>query len=114
MRDKGGTVRLPLDKGPTILAVLGLLWARLGPDAFVINDHWESDLCAVGIASPRNPGILVYISTYGKPIGQFGYELELPPSPGDELPYQEAGRGSGVTFEELVDVVATHLQKPPK
>jgi hypothetical protein len=104
-------VRLPLNKDSTILAVLGLLWARLGPDAFVINDHWESDLCAVGIASPRNPGILVYIATFGELPERFGYELELPPSHGDVLPYQIAGQGRGVTFDELADVVASHLSR---
>ncbi len=70
-----------LDKDPAILAALDRLRSRLGSNAFVITDNWELDLCAVGIASPHDPGVLVYISTYGEPPGRFGYELELPRRP---------------------------------
>jgi hypothetical protein len=100
-----------LDKDPAILAVLDLLWSRLGPGAFILADHWESDLCAVGIASPGDPGVLVYISCVGEPPGCFGYELELPPAPGVDFPYQVAGTGSGLSFEELAGVVAGHLKR---
>jgi hypothetical protein len=100
---------MPLDKDPAILDALDQLRSRLGPDAFVLADHWEADLCAVGIASPRDPGVLVYISCYGAPAGRFAYELELTPPPGSEFPYEVAGLGSGVSFEELVRVVAGHL-----
>jgi hypothetical protein len=100
-----------LDKDPAILAFLDRLWSRLGPGAFVLADHWEPDLCAVGIASPRDPGVLVYISCYGEPPGRYSYELELPPPPGDGLWYQVAGTGSGLSFEELAGVVAGHLKR---
>ena len=100
-----------LDKDPTILTVLDRLAERLGADAFVLADHWDLDLCAVGIASPHNRGVLVYISCYGEKIGHFGYELELPALPDDDLPYRVVGTGSGVSFEELADVVAHHLNR---
>jgi hypothetical protein len=96
-------------KDPSIPNVLKRLRVRLGSDAFVLSDHWEPDLFAVGIASPRNLGVLVYISTYREPAGLFEYELELPPSPGDGAQYKVAGRASGVSFEELASVVAAHL-----
>ena len=99
-----------LNKGPSILSVLDRLWERLGPGAFVVLDHWEPDLCAVGIASPFDPGVLVYISCYGEPREGFGYELELPPLPGSKSLYRVAGRGSGVSFEELASVVGGHLK----
>jgi hypothetical protein len=98
-----------LDKDPAIIAVLDRLRSRLGPDTFVLADHWESDLCAVGIASPRDPGVLVHISTYAEPPECFGYELELPPPPCSDALYQVAGRGSGLSFDELASVVAGHL-----
>jgi hypothetical protein len=69
----------PLDKDPIIIALLERLGERLGPDSFDIVDHWESDLCAVGIASPRDHGILAYLSCYGEPEGRYHVELELPP-----------------------------------
>jgi hypothetical protein len=100
-----------LDKDPAILAALDRLWSLLGPDAFVLCDHWEQDLCAVGIASPRNPGVLAYISSYGESPGRFGYELELPPPFGDEFPYRVAGTGSDLSIEELAAVVAGHLDR---
>jgi hypothetical protein len=100
-----------LDKDPAIIAVLDRLRSRLGPAAFVLADHWEPDLCAVGIASPHDPGVLVYISTYAEPPGCFGYELELPSPPGSDELYDVAGRGSGLSFEELVGVVTGHLSR---
>ncbi len=106
----GLPVRAALDKDPAILAVLDRLWSRLGPDAFVLADHWESDQCAVGIASRRNPGVLVYLSCYEEALDRFGYELELPAPPSADFPYQVAGTGSGVSFEELAGVVARHLK----
>lgn len=99
-----------LDKAAAIVAALDWLRSRLGPEAFVVNDHWETDLCAVGIASPRDPRVLVYITCYGERPERIGYELELPPPPGAEFPYQVAGQGSAVTLEELAEVVAGHLQ----
>jgi hypothetical protein len=100
----------PLHKEPAILDVLRRLQSRFGSGAFVVADHWEQDLCAVGIADPCEPGLLVYISIFGEEVGRFGYELELPPPPGCETPYQVAGRGSGLSFEELTRVVAKHLK----
>lgn len=100
-----------LDKDPAILSVLDRLRSLLGPDAFVLSDHWEQDLCAVGIASPRDPGVLAYISCFGESSGRFGYELELPPLPGDDSPYRVAGTGSDLSVEELAAVVAKHLKR---
>jgi hypothetical protein len=100
-----------LDKDPAILAVLTRLWSRLGADAFIVADHWEGDLCAVGIASPCDPRVLVYISCYGEADGRFNYELEVPPPRGDDSLYRVAGRGFGVPFSELVDIVTHHLKR---
>jgi hypothetical protein len=99
----------PLDKDSIIIALLDRLGERLGPDSFDTVDHWESDLCAVGIASPGGHGILAYISCYGEPEGRYHVELEMPPSPGNDLPYQVAGRFSDLDFEALVNVVSKHL-----
>ncbi|QJW93323.1 hypothetical protein FTUN_0829 [Frigoriglobus tundricola] len=99
------------DKNSSILEVLDRLWSRLGPEAFVLTDHWEADPWAVGISSPSVPGVLVYISTYAEPPGRFGYELELPPPVSSESRNELAGRGSGVSFEELARVVASHMRR---
>jgi hypothetical protein len=99
-----------LDKTPAILSVLDRLRSRLGPDAFILADHWENDLCAIGIASPRDPRVLVYISTYTELPDRFGYELEMPQL-GSDAPYQATGRGTNVSFEELVGVIIEHLKR---
>ena len=102
----------PLNKHPAILDLIARLRERLGPDAFTITDHWESDLAAIGISSPRNAGVLAYLSCYGEPDGRFNVELELPPSPGDDVPYQVAGRYWDLDFETLASIVSDHLGGP--
>lgn len=100
---------MALEKDAAIHAVLEQLWRRLGPDAFVVTDHWVSVLNAIGISSPHNLGVLIFIHCDENLPGRFGYELELP-SQTDDFPYQVAGRASDVSFEELVRVVADHLK----
>jgi len=75
---------------------------------WIVVDHWEGDLCAIGIASAREPARLVYVSTFGKHNGVFDYECELPPANSDEI-YQVAREATDVTFEELLAVMVSHL-----
>src|SRR5262245_43960174 len=98
----------PLDKDPKIVDLLDFLRDRLG-ECFVLADHWGIDLCAVGVASPANPGVLAYLSCYGEQPGRFNYELELPPEPGSGRKYEVSGRGADVPTEELVEIVRRHL-----
>jgi len=46
-----------------------------GPAAFVLADHWDSDPCAVGVASPRDGGVLVYITCHGERPDRFPTRL---------------------------------------
>ena len=97
-------------KDASITEAVAELPLRLGTDAFVIHDHWEADLCATGLASPRDPNRLVYISTFGKAPGRYDLSLELPPTPGAELPYSPAGEAVDVDIAELARMVRTHLE----
>jgi hypothetical protein len=99
------------NKDPKIRSVLDRLESRLGWDAFYLVDHWESDACAFGVASYRNPYVLVYISCHGEPPDRYGYELELPPQRSDDFPCKVAGAGAGLSFEELAGVAAGHLKR---
>jgi hypothetical protein len=83
---------------------------QLGDGAFVIADHWEADQCAIGLASPHDDGVLVYIQTYDLPEGMYDIELELPLEAGDEMPYKGVGEMSQVTYSELLEIVKKHLQ----
>jgi hypothetical protein len=59
------------DKEPTIFDLLERLRERLGPNAFHVVVHWECDLCAVGIANPRDHVILAYVSTLNRTPGRY-------------------------------------------
>ena len=83
--------KTPLQKDQSIVRLLDGLTARLGPRAFDVVDHWESDLCAIGIARPDNHDVLVYISTNGESDERCSVSLELPPQPGSDIPYTAAG-----------------------
>ena len=84
------------------------LRSRLGPSAFEVLDHWEGDRIAIGIASPRDHHVLVYLAAYED---GFLVELEMPPIPGADFPYEVAGRQSGLGFDHLVHVAAEHLAR---
>jgi hypothetical protein len=73
-----------------------------------VADHWEADLCAIGIASHAAPGGLVYVRTFGRAPGRYAYECESPPTESDAI-YAVTGRGEDVTFDELLAILVTHL-----
>lgn len=96
-----------LNKDPSILNLLGRLRTDLGDDAFDIVDHWESDIVAIGLACPSDHRVLAYISTIDQPPDSYSYELELPPTNGDEL-YSVAGESNGCKYSELLDALCSH------
>jgi hypothetical protein len=94
------------EKEDAILGVLDRLRARMGPDAFDIVDHWDSDRMAVGVARPDDHGVLAYIAAWDN---GFYVELELPAPSGDDLPYAVAAQHSGLNAEQVVQTVVGHL-----
>ena len=97
------------DKDPSIIKVLVMLFKRMGLNAFVIYDHWGHDKNAIGITSPQNHGVLVYISTFETAENYYNVRLELTPKRDTDFPYTEAGKYNGLNFEELVDVIRKHF-----
>jgi hypothetical protein len=51
--------------------------------------------------------VLAYVSTGNEASGSYSYELEVPPTGGDEV-YSVAGRSSGCTYSELLDTLCSH------
>ena len=96
-------------KDSSITLAVDQLRARFGADAFVIRDHWEADLFAIGIETPHEPGRLVYIATTEARPDRFDVSLELPPKGADELPYTSAGDWANVEWQEVVTLVGEHL-----
>jgi len=101
-------MNLVSQKHESIVATISALTTRLGRDAFDIVDHWDGDLCAIGIASPDNHGVLAYISTYERQ-DRFFVSLELPPDPDEDYPYKNAGSTEAASIDELVEIVHNHL-----
>ena len=99
-------------KEDSINQLLAQLYARLGSDSFEVVDHWDADLCAVGITKPGVPLPLVYMSTYNMAPGRYFVTLDVSPAPGTDLPYQTTLELRDVSFEELVSTAAHHLHIP--
>lgn len=101
-------------KDESVSELLGRLRRQLGANAFDIVDHWDADLCAVGIARPDNHGVLVYISTFGNQKDSYFVSLELPPKPDDEHwanhPYTPAGEQRVQGFDALVQIIQEHFR----
>ena len=104
---------MKLQKHHTITRLLPRLRKRLGTDAFDVVDHWDADLCAVGIARPDGHARLLYICTHGLPNGRYFASLELPPAQGGEQwanhPYTPGAEFDSLSFDELVAVIRKHF-----
>ena len=100
-----------LEKDESIKEVIKKLYNELGKDSFIIVDHWEADLNAIGIDSPSNNGVLVYISINENEKDSYYVSLELPPSSEIDLPYTGAGEFNSVNFEKLVEIIRKHFNE---
>lgn len=76
---------------------------------FVINDHWEADRSAVGIASPQNPQRLVYISTWKTSPNLFNVAFNVMPCTGSDRPFETVGEFKGINRDELLRLTKQHL-----
>jgi len=93
-----------ISKDDSIVTLLDQL--NIQERGWTICDHWEADLCAIGISPQSSPRKLVYVSTFGKSAGKYDYECEkLRLSFDDEIDYDTVSEGCDVTFSELVDVM---------
>lgn len=75
-------------------------------NAWVVVDHWDADLCAIGIARADRPRQLVYISTFGRDPRRYDYQCEMPSGPED---FRTTAAGDDVDFEALLGAVRKHL-----
>ena len=98
---------MKLEKHGSILSLLEQL--PLEGRGWIVEDHWEGDLCAVGIVNPRLPGRLVYVSTYGKQTGRYYYECEVPHPEYPDDSQEAVEMGEDVGFSDLLKVMRHHL-----
>ena len=97
-----------MPKHPSIAALLDRLRAELGPDSFIVVDHWEGALCAIGVAAPGDRQRLMYISTFPPEDQGFTVEREVA-SAAAALPYKSEGLVEVPTYALLVDALREHL-----
>ncbi|MEZ4462461.1 MAG: hypothetical protein R3E66_22605 [bacterium] len=90
-------------KHESILDVVRKL--QLHHPSWILVDHWEADLCAIGIAEAHEPRRLAYVSTWKQPAGRYFLELESPE--GED--YKVDGTFEAVDFEELEGRIFGHL-----
>jgi hypothetical protein len=100
-----------MQKDESVNELLRILPLRA--NGWVVVDHWDADLCAVGIAHESCRRRLVYISTYGKQKGIYDFECEIPAGP-EASDYSTVERGENVNIETLLDVIRRHLAQTPR
>lgn len=94
-------------KSEALLAVLRRLRSDLGEHAFAIEDHWEGDLHAVGVARPNDRRYLVYITTWPDD-SSLSFQCESPGLTSD-APYEPSAMVGGSTYQQLLTAVRAHL-----
>lgn len=97
-----------LNKDQSLRDVLARLVSDLGEGVFEVVDHWDGDLCAIGLARPADQRYLVYVCTFPPETELFAYECERPPTDPD-FPYDSDGMVEEASYDQLLDAVRQHL-----
>jgi hypothetical protein len=98
-----------MEKDAFIHDFIRRLRADMPVGSFVIVDHWDADLTAIGIAKPDDTRTLVYVASRESRIDDMYVELEEPPEAGSDMPYQSVGKFEHLTFERVADLIVSHL-----
>lgn len=77
---------------------------------WVLVDHWDADLFAIGVAHRDDERRLVYVSTFKRAPGRYDYQCEAPSGP-DATDFETTAAGDDVGFEELVRAMVLHLSR---
>ncbi|WP_341755624.1 hypothetical protein [Candidatus Tisiphia endosymbiont of Ptychoptera albimana] len=97
-----------IKKEEGIIKLLNLVNDIFGNDAPVINDHWEGDLCAIGLQKDNK---LIYVSITGCAKNQYFYECELLVDDPEEV-YIAQDSEDNVTEERLLEVMSKFFDIP--
>lgn len=93
-------------KDPSIGTLLRAL--SLEKRGWIVVDHWDADLFAIGIARKDNPRRLVYISTFKRSPGRYYYECEIP-TRSDDGDYLTTSSAEDVDLDTLIHEMTRHL-----
>ncbi len=97
---------MTLKKDQDIINLLDRL--QISSRGWRVEDHWEADLCAIGIAKEESPRLLVYVSTYDRTSGRYDYQCETPADSGTDS-YITKASGENVSYKKLLRVMEDHL-----
>jgi len=97
---------MSIDKDLSITDLVERL--ELHERGWCILDHWEADLCAIGISNSPSGDRIVYVSTFDQKAGRYNCECEKR-NMQSSLGYETVYEGRNLTFDELVAVLARHL-----
>jgi hypothetical protein len=99
---------MDMEKHDTIIQLIKQLHAVVDLEQAKIIDHWEADLCAIGLSKDLRS---VYISTYSYcdlPVISYDFDLEV--STGDLLhEFAVVKEGRNVPETELINEIKTFL-----
>ena len=95
--------------GGSVRELVRALSQRLGEQSFAVVDHWDADSTAIGIASVRDPRVLVYVSV-NEDAPRYFVSFETPPA-GEWAyhPYTPGEQTSVGTLDELASLVEKHI-----
>jgi hypothetical protein len=99
-------------KDARLLELLHELEASMPAGSYQIVDHWDADLCAIGVAARNDPRRLVYVSTHDQAEGTYAFECEAPladGAPDDSDDYQVVDQGDGLELDTLLLKISAHL-----
>ncbi|HQV74168.1 MAG TPA: hypothetical protein PLE78_01650 [Flavobacteriales bacterium] len=90
-------------KDRTIHELLKHLTDKFGVDSFIVRDHWDADLCAIGIENV-NGKYLLYLNSYGRPRHHFYLDLENVSDPDQSVVLESQERVSLETIDEFFEL----------
>lgn len=97
-----------LDKDDSIIYVVDYLLKRFGATEILVKDHWDADLCAIGLTD-KSGQYLIYISTYGRNKNKYFISLETH-SDDKIFPDNSDGEFDDLTLEELEGKLISHFK----
>jgi hypothetical protein len=97
-------------KHAAVAELIDTLRKRLGTHSIAVVDHWPDDPLAVGIASPKDPRVMAYVSVTPGAQEPYFVSLELPPE-GESIdhPYLAGDDRNECALEELVHMIGVHM-----
>lgn len=102
----------PRNKDRRLVQLIGAFTEAFGAEAFVLVDHWDTDLSAIGLGRREARSHLVYVSVWRTATNRLSIGFETGSSSGSLLPYAEPALVREVTFEHAVELAAGHLGVP--